>query len=206
MFLSPDLSYLVGALRDGSVYYYSRNRSYYTLFYQKYRSWLVHSIGKRITRLFGLNYSIDEYKRGHYRLRISSKRLYSLWIDQFGFPREGETQLHWDVPRLILDSDLLTQSYFLRAFFDTEGDVSPSSSSTYYLGLSQKNTTVLYQLKSLLSSFDIKTSSIHLADKKSNTYRFSIVGKEEIFKFRDKIGSEHPVKKEKIDQILLSSD
>ena len=96
--MNADLAYLVGALRDGSVYYYKRNRSYYTLFYQKEKSWLINSIGKRISHLFNVHYTIDEYKKEHYRLRISNKCIYELFRFEFCFPEEGEGQQHRLIP------------------------------------------------------------------------------------------------------------
>ncbi|MHA1401238.1 MAG: LAGLIDADG family homing endonuclease [Candidatus Heimdallarchaeaceae archaeon] len=200
--MNADLAYLVGALRDGSVYHYKKNRSYYTLFYQQHRSWLEESIGERIKRLFGIKYLIDEYKLGHYRLRISNKRLYELWKNEFKFPEEGETQANWLVPKQILQGTIEEKAAFLRGFFDTEGDVSPESSSTFYVGISQKNSTVLLQLRELINELGIRTTIPHIIDQKSQTYRISITGKEEIRKFAEVISSEHPVKCKKIKQMI----
>ena len=197
-FVDTDLAYLLGALRDGSVYYYSKSRSYYTIFYQKSRFWLEHSIGRRVRDLFGVHYRIDEYKPGHYRLRISNKSLYLLWRDTFSFPPEGATQFTWSVPSSIFNSPLDVKSSYLRAFFDTEGDVSPLSSSTFYLGISQKNKIVLDQLRLLFSDFGIVFSPPRVIDSKSQTYRIVISNRSALSLFVRFIGSEHPVKSSRL--------
>lgn len=200
--MNPDLAYLVGALRDGSVYYYARNRSYYTIFYQKSRLWLEHSIGSRIQTLFGLKYCIDEYKPSQFRLRVSSKRLYLLWRDLFSFPPEGLTQFYWSIPSPIMRGSSPVKAFYLRAFFDTEGDVSPLSSSTCYVGFSQKNVFVLEQLRQLLISLGISPSAPYLADSKSDTYRIVISTKSNIFRFINLIGSEHPYKSSALSRLI----
>ena len=196
-----DLAYLIGALRDGSVYYYKGNRSYYTLFYQKYREWLENSIGKRINRSFKVGFRIDEYKEGHFRLRISNKKFYDLCRNEYDFPMEGESQLTWLIPKKIMNGSLKEKIEFIRGFFDTEGDCSPKTSKGFYLGLSQKNRQALAQLKTLLAEVGINTTEIHLIDKKSNTYRIAISYKEGIKRFIEKIGVEHPLKRNKINEM-----
>jgi len=200
--MDADLAYLLGALRDGSVYYYPKNRSYYTLFYQKNKSWLIHSIGLRLQSLFGVRYRIDEYKSGHYRLRVSSKRLYLLWRDIFSFPSEGLGQFYWFVPSIIFHSDLSVKSSYLRGFFDAEGDVSPLSSSTFYLGISQKNKFVLESIRLLLQDFNIVSSSPSIADKSSQTYRIIISHHSNISLFAKYVGCEHPAKAAKLARIV----
>jgi len=202
--LNEDLAYLVGALRDGSVYYYAKNRSYYTIFYQKNIQWLKNSIGERIKKLFGINFRIDEYKTGQYRLRISNKHLYELWKTVFLFPKETTTQVNWNIPEKIIKSKKKEKTAYIRGFFDAEGDVSPTNSTTKYIGLSQKNIVALTKLRELIEELGLKCSKIYLADKRSNTFRVTIIGKQQIHKFYRVVGVEHPVKLKKIEEIIFN--
>ena len=197
-----DLAYLIGALRDGSIYYYKKNRSYYVLYYQKYKSWLEQSIGRRIKALFNVNYRIDEYKKGHFRLRLSNKKLYHLFRNDYEFPVEEKTQINWTIPKKIWNASNEVKISYVRGFFDTEGDVSPNSSNTKYIGISQKNIKVLKEIKSILTELGIYTSKEHIIDRKSKTYRISIIGKKNIKKFYSIVGSEHPIKKKNIQLII----
>lgn len=90
---NPDHAYLLGALRDGSVYHDHASRNYVTVFYQKHRTWLEKSIAKRLIKLFGVNCQIGKYKPGHWRARVYSKKLYTLWQTEFEYPQEGTTPL-----------------------------------------------------------------------------------------------------------------
>ena len=193
--MNNDLAYLVGALRDGSVYYYKGNRSYYTIFYQKDKTWLENSIGNRIKSLFNVNYTIDEYKKEHYRLRISNKSIYELWQNEYKFPKEGKGQDDWLIPEKIMNGTLDEKIMFIRGFFDTEGDCSPKSSKSPYIGISQKNKEVLEQMKGLFDEVGINTTKVHLIDKKSNTHRIAISDKVSIKLFIEIIGAEHPLKR-----------
>nr|KXH71024.1 MAG: hypothetical protein AM324_09295 [Candidatus Thorarchaeota archaeon SMTZ1-83] len=44
------LGYLLGAIRDGSVFYDKASRNYFTMYYQKHREWLEESISPRMER------------------------------------------------------------------------------------------------------------------------------------------------------------
>jgi intein-encoded DNA endonuclease-like protein len=199
--LDPDLAYLLGALRDGSVYYERASRNYVTVFYQKHKTWLEQSIATRLIRLFGVNCKVDEYKPGHWRARVYSKKLYTIWQTRFGYPIEGLTQLNWNTPKQIMNADLIVKSAYIRGFFDAEGDVSPTTSSSPYIGISQKNRQVLEELKQILEELDISTGGIHTIDSTSNTLRFVVASKEAISKFITIINSEHPEKKNSLNRI-----
>jgi len=190
---SPELLYLLAALRDGSVYYDKAARNYVVAFYQKNREWLEETLRPMITIAFHKKPMIDEYKPGHYRLRIYSKNVYDLIKRVYGFPEDHCGQAFWGVPeklRSLNPEDLIP---FIRGFFDAEGDVGLSEKSPY-IGFSQKNREVLLFLKENLERLDIKTGDVHLIDLRSHTYRFVIASKEGLKRFIKLIGSLHPEK------------
>lgn len=80
---SETVTYLVGALRNGSVFYDKASRNYFTMFYQKYREWLEDSIWRRIKKEFDVHFRIEEYTPRHFRLKLSSKEMYTMWKNRF---------------------------------------------------------------------------------------------------------------------------
>lgn len=191
---SEHVGYLVGALRDGSVFYDKGSRNYFTIFYQKHREWLETSIGTRLKMLFNRHFRIEEYTPGHYRLKLSSKKIYTMWKEQFSFPEDGQGQGSWNVPEEIKRDTIHVKACYIRGVFDTEGDVSPTSSKTPYVGISQKNEVFLTELKDILCEMDIHAGKIHIIDAKSDTLRFAISDRLSLQRFIMLIGSEHPVK------------
>lgn len=202
------VAYLVGALRDGSVFYDKASRNYFTMYYQKHREWLEDSIGPRLEKEFDKPFKIEEYTPGHYRLKLSSKDMYTMWKERFSFPEDGEGQGTWTVPKEIKESNTHVQACYIRGVFDTEGDVSPVSSKTPYVGISQKNETFLNELKDMLSDMDIHAGKIHIIDEKSGTQRFAISDRQSLQRFITIIGTEHPVKAKDLYRIrsLLDQD
>ena len=201
--VSLDACYLAGALRDGSIYVYKykgKNKNYFVIFYQKHKEWLEKSIAPRLRNLFGKTGTIDEYKQGQYRLRLSSKKAYEYFHKEMGFPIYNRSQERWNVPELILKSNSDCKKLFIKAVFDTEGDVSPLSSNIKYVGISQKNKSFLYDIARMLEEFKIKANPPHVIDRKTNTYRISITGSN-LKLFIEKIGSEHPIKKNALDRL-----
>jgi intein-encoded DNA endonuclease-like protein len=191
---SETVAYLVGALRDGSVFYDKASRNYFTMYYQKYREWLEDSIGPRLKKEFNRPFRIEEYTPGHYRLKLSSKEMYTMWKERFSFPEDGKGQGSWTVPEEIKESNTHVKACYIRGVFDTEGDVSPVSSKTPYVGISQKNEPFLQELTDMLSEMDIHAGKIHIIDEKSGTQRFAISERTSLERFITIIGSEHPVK------------
>lgn len=195
------LAYLTGAMRDGSVFYDKGSRNYFTMFYQKFRNWLVNSISTRTRKLFQKPGKVEQYKSGHFRLKISSKKLYLMWKQRFGFPEDGKGQGSWNVPQEIKSADPATKASYIRGVFDTEGDVSPHSSKSFYAGISQKNRTFIEEIRGLLKDLDIHPGKTHVIDKKSGTLRIAISEKKSLLRFIKIIKSEHPVKRKDLQRI-----
>jgi hypothetical protein len=195
------LGYLLGAMRDGSVYYDKASRNYFTMYYQKHREWLEDSISPRMEKLFEKKGKIEEYTPGHFRLKVSSKDLYEMWKQDYGFPKDGEGQGSWNIPSDIKSANSHVKASYIRGVFDTEGDVSPRSSKTAYVGISQKNRTFLEETRRFLSDLDIHPGKTHVIDEKSGTLRMAISDKKSLLRFIKIIDSEHPVKRRDLQRI-----
>lgn len=188
------LAYLLGAMRDGSVYYDKASRNYFTMYYQKHREWLEDSISPRMEKLFDKEGKIEEYKSGHFRLKVSSKELYEMWKQDYDFPPDGEGQGSWNIPEDIKTASTHAKASYIRGVFDTEGDVSPISSKSCYVGISQKNETFIEEVRGLLEDLDIHPGKTHIIDAKSGTLRIAVSEPKSLLRFIMIIDSEHPDK------------
>ncbi|GBC70351.1 hypothetical protein HRbin02_00117 [Candidatus Calditenuaceae archaeon HR02] len=193
----PELLYLLGALRDGSVYNDKAARNYVIVYYQKSYRWLEEVLKPMITKIFCKTPIIDEYKPGHYRLRIYSKRVYHLIKDHYEFPNDHRGQEFWRVPHRLRGLKPKALIPFIQGFFDAEGDIRVNKRSPY-LGFSQKNQDVLLFIKGNLRRLGIDTGEIHLIDSRSRVYRFVIASKLGILRYIGLVGSSHPEKVTKL--------
>ena len=191
-----NLTYLVGALRDGSVFYERSSRNYKVLWYEKNQKWLLDSIVPRVEAVFLKRPKLNEYKPGHHRVLLSSKMAHDLIKDQYGFVSPQE---NWNTPEVIKKaSDDIIASY-VAGYFDAEGDL---NTKDYVIGMSQKNKESLSFIKSWLNKKEIKTSKIFVADKKSGTHRFYITSKNNFHNFFSIVKFEHPDKIKRMKLLL----
>jgi len=186
--MKKDLAYLIGALRDGSVFYDKNSRNYQIIWYENNLSWLTNSIFKRVEKYFGKKPRIQQYKKGYYRILVSSQKIYNKIVNDFEFV---SPQIFWNTPILIRNASKGIVAKYIAGFFDAEGDLNPKK---YMIGFSQKNSNALQFIKEWLSKNDIETSKIFIADKKSGTKRFYITSKENLKRFNQLIEFEHPDK------------
>ena len=190
-----NLAYLVGALRDGSVYY-DKSRNYKIIWYENNKEWLQKSIAERVFRVFGKYPRIDEYKKGHYRAVLSSKDAFQTIKKDYGFIAP---QVKWDTPIKITKSSDAIVSKYIAGYFDAEGDVNPKK---YMIGISQKNKDSLDFIRRWLNSKGIKTSKIFIADKRSITNRFYMTSRKNISNFQNLVKFEHPEKIMRLELLL----
>lgn len=202
------LAYLLGAMRDGSVFYDKASRNYFTMYYQKHREWLENSISPRMEKLFEKEGKIEEYTSGHYRLKVSSKELYEMWKQDYDFPPDGEGQGSWNVPEDIKTANTHAKASYIRGVFDTEGDVSPISSKSCYVGISQKNEVFIEEVRGLLEDLDIHAGKTHVIDAESGTLRIAVSEPRSLLRFITIINSEHPDKHRNLQRVrsLLEQD
>ncbi len=197
-----ELFYLVGLLRDGSVYYDRASRNYYVVWYSKSREFLEFVVADKLSRVFPhTRPRMDQYKKGHWRIRISSKQIYDMVKTSFEFPDEGLGQSYWGIPTLIREADILLKLSHIRGIADAEGDVSLVNK---YVEISQKNREVLQWIKMTLRRVGIETGSVVLADRKTLTYKIVISGKMGLTTFHKLVNFEHPLKKLSLEKLVNS--
>ncbi|MBI5159243.1 hypothetical protein HY992_03930 [Candidatus Micrarchaeota archaeon] len=119
-FLTSELSYVVGALRDGSISKSKTgNGTMHTLAITQSgggaKRWL-RSISRIFKKSFGLNPKIDECNN-EFRLRVFSKPIVLFFEKIFEMP---QTQRAWETPALIKQNPRLWP-YYTAGFFDAEG-------------------------------------------------------------------------------------
>ena len=196
MKIKPDLAYLVGALRDGSVFYEKSSRNYIAVWYEEDKRWLKESISKRLNKLFGKPGWLLKYKQKHHRIRFSSKLVHNMLINEFDFI---SPQKYWSTPKIIKHANKDIIKNYIAGFFDAEGDISIKDKS---LGFSQKNKESLKFIRNWLINNKIECSKIFIADKKSETNRFYISKINNLLIFRRLIPFEHPDKLHLLELLL----
>ncbi|MBU2576704.1 MAG: hypothetical protein KKF50_03200 [Nanoarchaeota archaeon] len=126
------------------------------------------------------------------RCEIGSKEIYKKLTDNFGSFYSWE----WKMPELNEELSKL----WLRVFFDCEGWVTCRSHQNRMIGADCVNEVGIDQVMRALRILGI-TAKV----KKRNTrniFSIFIFGKENLIKFKEKIGFLHPSKKEKLETIL----
>ena len=194
--MDESLAYLIGALRDGSIFYDRASRNYKLIWYQKEPAWLENSIAPRVEAVFEKKPKIEEYKTGQFRLLLSSKQAHDTIIKESDFVSPQE---RWGTPKKIrVANDKIVASY-IAGFFDAEGDVDVKN---YVAGFSQKNCESLIFIRKWLKKNGVTAGAIFDADKKSGTLRFFITSKNNFRKFRKLVPFEHPNKTIKLDFLI----
>jgi hypothetical protein len=195
-----ELFYLTGLLRDGSVYYDASSRNYYVVWYSKSCEFLRAVVAPKLSRVFpNIRWRLDEYKKGHWRIRISNKSAYNMLKRCFEFPTERMGQRHWGVPTLVREAGLHQQLSHITGIADAEGDVSLVNK---YIEISQKNYEVLEWIKTTVKEVGIRTGNVILADKKSSTYKIVVCERKSVLLFQKLVNFEHPVKKTKLEKLV----
>lgn len=108
------------------------------------------------------------------------------------------SSMEWFVPSFI--SSKASKIEWLRAYFDCDGYVSKK-----YIQVQSVNKKGLEQMKDLLLEFGIESKiySYERKQKSWNTnYMLNINGRKKMLKFREKIGFNHRLKKNKLEKIL----
>jgi len=149
---------------------------------------LLKDFQNKFEKVFGIKPHLIEGQR----CRIGSKNIYEQLTKEFGSFYSWE----WGMPKL--RDNLL--GIWLRAYFDCEGWVFCKSRQNRHIGVDCVNKTGLDQVEEALNKLGIAT--IRKFNKKRNIHRLIIYGKENIIRFRDKIGFLHPEKEIKLDKSI----
>lgn len=199
--LTPQLSYLIGSLRDGSlpeVY----NNEYEIQFSQLNIDWLETVITPLIEKIFGIRVKVTSYGDQTPRIRIYSKPIY-IFIKNF-FEHPERLQVSWEIPNLIRSSPAEIKKWFIRGFFDSEGEINIRQKRlTIHHSWNGEIPLVLKQLHEILyQDFNIK-SKISKPHKEKNFPSFDLrMDKENALLFYQNIGTSHPEKIKKF-QIFM---
>jgi hypothetical protein len=149
---------------------------------------LLQNFQKRFEKYFKTKPHLIEGQR----CRIGSKELYEKLTKEFG----SFYSWKWRMPKL---NDKLSKIW-LRAYFDCESWVTCKKHQNRCIGVDCVNEKGINQIKEALDILGIKTIL-----KKRNTrniFSLKIYGKENLIKFKEKIGFLHPNKKERLNQAL----
>ncbi|BAA80936.2 homing endonuclease I-ApeI [Aeropyrum pernix K1] len=192
------LFYLVGALRDGSVYRYSRN--YYVIWYSSNKDYLERVIVSKLRILGFHNVRVYQYKRGAYRVRISSKQLFHILVNQFEHPLSTSSRkTPWPTPQRVKDGPLALQIEYVKGFVDAEGSVIKSSKGVQ-VDVSQQIMEPLKFLAQVLEKVGVKVTGIYLGS--DGVWRLRIASLASLRRFAHYIGFRHPCKSKKLNELL----
>lgn len=165
-----------------------QKRKYYLIGFRNTNLTLLKDFQKKFMRYFGV---CPILRKGE-RCIIQRKELYYKLVEKFRsfYSRE------WNMP--ILNKKLC--SIWLRAFFDCEGWIYCKDKQNRHIGLDSINERGLNQIIKNLNRLGIKT--IKRPNYKRNIFRIFIYGKDNLIKFREKIGFLHPEKREKLNATI----
>lgn len=162
----------------------TQKHNYYVVGLRNTNLELLRDFQDKFEKVFGIKPHLIEGQR----CRIGSKEIYRKLTEEFGSFYSWE----WRMPKL---NDELVKIW-LRAYFDCEGWVFCKSHQNRHIGADCVNKIGLEQIEKALNKLGIATT--RKFNKKRNIHRLIIYGKENIMRFRDKIGFLHPKKAERL--------
>lgn len=196
--ITPELAYLVGMLRDGSVNLESDNE-YCCAFYSKYKKSLI-VVRNYLSNVFDIRSKIENNKDNLYMVRIRSKTLYMFFKLVFEVKPKQEK---WNTPQLLKKSNKIIKKFYVRGFWDAEGGCPHLDANRNLIKknlevkFSQKNKESLDFIKDYLNSIGIKTANVYY---NKDVYVLKIT-QSYIPKFQKIIGSYHPVKAKRLESL-----
>lgn len=187
---TPDLAYLLGAMRDGSLINVSRK--HWVRLYDSTESQWIENVSPLFQRIFDVTLHMRYQKKIKEKyLDISSKPLFSM----INLLVDGGLQK--DVPKIIKKSNMQIKLAYISGFFDAEGHV-PSSNVRHKrcrVTFTQKNEASLKFIKKVLGELKVKTSKI-------SNYSFAIYGEEMVRKFYLNVDLLNPEKSNRLRLLL----
>jgi intein/homing endonuclease len=195
--MRSDLSYLVGALADGTIYHNKKHYIYRITYYQKSKDYLSKSIESRIIALFGKpgHYYYDKRKGVNY-YEVTSKRIYQI-MQKIAHPfKNTEAQT---IPEWILKGSEEVHRAFVRGFFDAEGWYHMDQKKfDYRVRFGQANYKILKGIQDILHREGFRCSAIlGPYQSKPNAkpyYELHIHGRDQLIRFHKLIKPNHPHK------------
>ena len=187
---NPEIIYLMGALRDATVD--NRNlKNYEIKIYQKDERWLSKVIKPILEDNFGVRVSLKDNL-----LRMYSKKAVLKLIEISGIKTHG-----WNTPPFIRKLPAEHLKPYIMGFWDAEGGLPKDCLNTKqrYISFHQKEQEPLIFVKKILESLGFITTNITFCKK---AHEFRITRKEHIKKFILEIGSRHPDKSRRLQDLL----
>lgn len=187
--LNEDLSYILGVMcGDGYMSYNEKKRNYHIGLSATDKEF-VDKFREALFNYFNVN-PTNEFKKSKNRnwndqfiSRLCSKEACS-FINEIG----DFGKFEWRVPKIIIGSNNLSKSSFLKGFFDSEGEIDKQIGR---IGATSVNLEGLNQVGDLLTDLGIAYTIIKRKDNRPNThqkYLLRINDKKSIKLFSELIG------------------
>ena len=193
--ITPELAYLLGALRDGSIDL-REGKNYEIKIFQNSEDWLL-ILKQIIDKNFNTKSNVNNGL-----VRITRKEIVSkiIEISNMTIP-----QVNWNTPEIIKESlskKIITS--YIRGFWDAEGGLPKNPIKTKkaeerYISFHQKNKEALDFIREKLIDFGYHPTKITFCGK---VFEFRICRKKEIMKFYKEIGTWHSEKKERLKKLI----
>ena len=179
MVMTPELAYLIGAMRDGTI---ARCGKYEISYSQKNREWLK-IIQYLLIKTF--NPSNKPIIRND-RVTLSNRPIFEYYHRIFKIPVGNK--IKWGTPKIIETSGMEIKRCYIRGFYDADG-------LSWKLGFCQANKQAIVFVKNTLEKLGIETSKLLVVSKKNKkTMYYLNTHKKSHVDFIKLIGSLNPSK------------
>lgn len=213
-YINPQLAYLAGALRDGSISLTktSIGDKCYVAFCNSSYGWLKEVIVPTLNSLFEIDVGNPFKDRDKWQIRIRKHSVFRFLADVLEHPIGKQTG--WRTPKIFLSAPQEIQKWYIRGFFDSEGGCGnviklatkyPWQSRfpiRFFGGWNGNSCPPLEDISKMLKNFEISCSGNIRERKfvqgkiktKVNMFCIKVKDAESKLKFQEKIGSSHPEK------------
>lgn len=152
---------------------------------------IIERISYLSRQLFGLSTSITPDKRSKaVNLRVNSQTLVKLINELFGIPIGKKTSV-LEVPQIIQEASVVHSAQFIRAYFDCDAHMAPSTRSIEVVSESE---LLIKQIQHMFLRFNILGTQSRKMINNKYYYRLFLTGRN-TEKYAEKIGSLLPRKK-----------
>ncbi len=190
--IKPDVSYLAGALRDGTVD--TRiGKNYEIKIGQKEEKWLSETLKPIIENNFNVRVTVKNNL-----LRVTNKKFVFRIIELFKFKTKG-----WNTPEVIKQLSLEERKPYIMGFWDAEGGLPKNPkkckrAEQTYISFHQKELEPLEFIQKTLQDLGFITTNM---TKCKGAFEFRITRKNEILRFIKEIGTKHPDKQKRLNEL-----
>jgi hypothetical protein len=153
--LTPELAYLVGALRDGYVGV-TKSKDYLVSYIAADRQWLL-NIDRRFREVFGISLKLRKDGRGCYYLERSLKPI--MFFIAYVFDHPLGNQKEWSFPKILTLTQAENQWAHVAGIVDAEGHLRKPTESSKSPTISQTNITFIETLQRILRNLGVKTTT-----------------------------------------------